>query len=143
MEPCQRVEGPTRRYVRTRFDNLGLQLPKPWIIGGFNVLGHEARVGLSCTFIAAAGFRFERFAVDDGQLAAPIPDDATSLEYSGCRCDPNPAHTHQVGDECLSHAEGIGMCTIVSHQQPARQSLAYLMKTHTSCLRRELQEGYL
>ena len=106
-------------------------------------LWHEAGVGFSCGVIAAAGLRFECFSIDDGQHTTRIFDNAATLKSSGRLGDTNPAHAQQVSNEFLCYSERIGMCTVVSHQQPASQTLVYLMKTHASRLRSELQQGYL
>src|SRR5664279_970757 len=88
----------------------------------------EVCIALPVRCIATARCGFEARAVEDRQLAAPVPDELGALQGGRGAGDANPAHAEHVGEELMRHAERVAAGPVVAHQQPARQARADLVK---------------
>ena len=77
---------------------------------------------------ALAGCVCEAFAVDDVDLAAAVPDDATALKAAGGEGDGGAAGADHVGEDLLGELHGGAFEPVGDHEQPAGETLFNLVK---------------
>lgn len=88
-------------------------------------------LGLFDDGVALAGERFELLAVEDGHLAATVPNAPRLLERAGRFGDALPPRPQHVGEEFLREPEFIKVYMVLSRKQLAAESLPYGVKAVT------------
>ncbi|EFX60387.1 hypothetical protein DAPPUDRAFT_277784 [Daphnia pulex] len=82
--------------------------------------------------IAAAGRSFQAAAIEHGQLAAVVFDQAAALHGAGRLGHTDPAHPQHISEELMGDSQLRRARAVLAHQQPARQARADLMEAQTA-----------
>ena len=93
--------------------------------------------------VTVAGYCLESLPVKDPDFSSVVADEFSSLQRAGSNGDATAAHPKYVGEMLMREMKMIGVCTIMRHQQPARQSWFGFMEMGTGAGLRQLRHQYV